>query len=792
MNKTGLVLLVLTILYNFSFASLLLTRSKYLISVQSEAANGAIRTGPASYPLIYDSELSTETATDADYWIIKKQTDGTYTFQNYASKKYIKYDNTISDRTALVLVDALQSDKSTSFTLELKATSSLSYYIIRSALNTQKIWDKRNSISDTYYPVGVYNSSVSISSNELFLFSDSDGSPAIDDSFALKSSFGRQSLGAFANYADSLKFDLKTPVVDTSKKEFFLTIPETKMGTSFAMNVIFKPKVSSYRLYIGKQPVTNNTPFTFSNVSSSSTFSLEILDGATVMASGTLKFSCLPLVQIYSENTISPVYNAAKLAVTEPDKTDTTEVMQLNIKTRGAFAASQPKKSYALKLKDSDGVTSLDRSFMGLRNDNNWILDAMYIDPARMRNRVSTDLWNEFATLPYFSPSEPKLRNGTRGGFVEVFLNDSYNGLYCMTEKIDRKQLNLKKLKYNIDSTVVTQRGGMYKGSDWTIGTLLGKSSCDMFYNATIPVYYNGSETWSGYENKYPDWGDGEPIEWKPIYDAVKVSSDYSNDANFKAKVDAAYDMPVFLDYYLFIELMLATDNQGKNTYLSVYDQSVSPKLTITPWDCDGTWGRRWDGSSNLTYANQNFETFINRYEHAQNNLYIKLLLLNHNNFKTNLKNRYMQLRGSYFSYNSLFQRFQNYSNLFTRSGVGSRESSRWSTGDINSEVSNYISGWITSRLNYLDNQYLGAPYVSSGVSNANATQLSFSPNPVRDMLTMSGLKAGDKLQLISVQGNILLQTTADNDYYVIDMSRFATGVYLIKVNNEIAKIIRQ
>ncbi|MBP1663963.1 MAG: hypothetical protein H6Q19_1103 [Bacteroidetes bacterium] len=151
-----------------------------------------------------------------------------------------------------------------------------------------------------------------------------------------------------------------------------------------------------------------------------------------------------------------------------------------------------------------------------------------------------------------------------------------------------------------------------------------------------------------------------------------------------------------------------------------------------------------------------------------------------------------MQLRGSYFSYNSLFQRFQNYSNLFTRSGVGSRESSRWSTGDINSEVSNYISGWITSRLNYLDNQYLGAPYVSSGVSNANATQLSFSPNPVRDMLTMSGLKAGDKLQLISVQGNILLQTTADNDYYVIDMSRFATGVYLIKVNNEIAKIIRQ
>lgn len=60
MKKTGLALLVLTTPYNFSFANPLLTRSKYLISVQSEAANGAVRTGPASYPLIYDSELATK------------------------------------------------------------------------------------------------------------------------------------------------------------------------------------------------------------------------------------------------------------------------------------------------------------------------------------------------------------------------------------------------------------------------------------------------------------------------------------------------------------------------------------------------------------------------------------------------------------------------------------------------------------------------------------------------------------------------------------------------------------
>ena len=508
MKKTGLALFVLTMLCNIIFASPVLTKSKYLISVLSEDGNGAVTPGTVNYPLIYNTDLNNETATDADYWVIKKQADNTYTFQNFASKKYIKHDLfAVNDRSALVLVDAIQTDKSTSFTLELKATSGMSYYIIRSASSSQKIWNKRTTLYESNYPVGVYSGSGA--TNELFIFSGADGVPVTDDSFVVKPPFGRQTLGAFTNYADSLKFDLKTPVVDTSKKEFFLTIPESKMGTSFAMNVVFKPRSSSYKLYLGNQLVTSGTAFTFTNITSSSSFAMEIRDGATVLATGTLKFSCLPLVQIYCENTIGWVYNASKLTVTEPDKTDTTELLQMNIKLRGATAGGKPKKSYALKLKDADGVSSLDRSFLGLRNDNNWILDAMFIDPARMRNRVSTDLWNEFATLPYYSASEPKLRNGTRGGFVEVFLNDAYNGLYCMTEKIDRQQLNLKKLKYNIDSTVVTQRGGMYKASDWTVvqnnvDTMTGASSTTAGTRGLVPApqandnekYLRGDGTW--------------------------------------------------------------------------------------------------------------------------------------------------------------------------------------------------------------------------------------------------------------------------------------------------------
>jgi len=299
MKKTGLALFVLTMLCNIIFASPVLTKSKYLISVLSEDGNGAVTPGTVNYPLIYNTDLNNETATDADYWVIKKQADNTYTFQNFASKKYIKHDLfAVNDRSALVLVDAIQTDKSTSFTLELKATSGMSYYIIRSASSSQKIWNKRTTLYESNYPVGVYSGSGA--TNELFIFSGADGVPVTDDSFVVKPPFGRQTLGAFTNYADSLKFDLKTPVVDTSKKEFFLTIPESKMGTSFAMNVVFKPRSSSYKLYLGNQLVTSGTAFTFTNITSSSSFAMEIRDGATVLATGTLKFSCLPLVQIYA------------------------------------------------------------------------------------------------------------------------------------------------------------------------------------------------------------------------------------------------------------------------------------------------------------------------------------------------------------------------------------------------------------------------------------------------------------------------------------------------------------
>ena len=137
------------------------------------------------------------------------------------------------------------------------------------------------------------------------------------------------------------------------------------------------------------------------------------------------------------------------------------------IRYRGASSLKYEKKSFAIKLLDSDGE-DLDANIFGIRKENDWILDAMAIDRIRMRNRVCFDIWNEISRTPY--PTDFDNRNGTLGYFVEVYLNGEYHGLYCMTDKIDRKLLGLKKAKELSDGSPYV-RGVLYKGEAWTDAT---------------------------------------------------------------------------------------------------------------------------------------------------------------------------------------------------------------------------------------------------------------------------------------------------------------------------------
>lgn len=73
---------------------------------------------------------------------------------------------------------------------------------------------------------------------------------------------------------------------------------------------------------------------------------------------------------------------------------------------------------------------------------------------------------------------------------------------------------------------------------------------------------------------------------------------------------------------------------------------------------------------------------------------------------------------------------------------------------------------------------------VSTGISNLAGSDVSLQRNG--NMLTLEGLKAGDRVQLYSVNG----QVTGNFDGKSLNLSTLNRGVYILKINNKTIKFV--
>lgn len=530
---------------------------------------------------------------------------------------------------------------------------------------------------------------------------------------------------AFAEAFDSLRINDKQLVYDGKGNAYFATLPEgMRNGGDYTAKVTYKLKATNaegYTLKVNGQEPDADGYVTFDNVDCETLYPIELTNTSeNVDLSAKIRFTFLPIVELNCSSVNSKAYTTGSLRVTDPASLGYDSLMIAAFKYRGASSSNYPKRSYAIKLRDENG-NSVDRKLLGYRSDNNWILDAMYIDLACMRNRVATDLWNAFECKPYYADREKKVRTGTRGKFVEVILNGQWWGLYCMTEKMDRKQLKLKKFVPAAQSTTGENEvhGVLYKSNQWSYEVFMGHESNDdndykqvIYPHKKVSDYKNilGQETWCEYEFKYPDYED-EAVEWRPLHDAANMVA-----TSFILNIDSVksrFDYPMLRDYYLFIELLLATDNHGKNLFWYAYDTQgpEGDKLSLAPWDLDGTFGQDWDGViTNTKDVTLDFDTYIKNYEHGQFAIFD--LIKSRSEWQQDLKDRYAELRmKGVISGDSIANRFANYASLFEASLADQREQNMWSKTyhsrhkDIQGGAT-YAESWIRRRVNWLDQKY--------------------------------------------------------------------------------------
>jgi len=278
----------------------------------------------------------------------------------------------------------------------------------------------------------------------------------------------------------------------------------------------------------------------------------------------------LPIVKIQTSNnqSVGEDYNSSQFVIIDSGKVVTSG--NLGIRIRGNTSRSFPKKSYRLELwEDPEGITNRNASILGMRNDDDWLLDGMWNEPIAVRDKSAMELWLSFGRVHY-RQEEPNVQLGADRRYCELFVNGAYRGLYYIGERLDRKQLKLEVVSEFVDG------GELYKAQGW--GDAVGGFS--------LPEVDNSSITWGGYEVKYPT--EEGTFDWAKL--KVFKSFILQQDINSFAMEYANHiDVENIIDYFIFTNLIYAFDNQGNNVFIGRRDQT-SPYFFVS-WDFDATLG---------------------------------------------------------------------------------------------------------------------------------------------------------------------------------------------------------
>lgn len=463
-----------------------------------------------------------------------------------------------------------------------------------------------------------------------------------------------------------------------------------------------------------------------------------------------LYFTELPIISIDTNETI----------VDEPDVLATFKMIEKNqdytesyvgIKYRGSWSQTLPKKSLKIEFwEDSTGTETKKVSLLDLRKDDDWMLQAMYNEPLRIRSKTNNDLWRLIDTLAYQN-DETKAINGIRMRYTEVFINNEYRGVYCLGEKVDKKQLKLKKHNGSI-------RGELYKGIDWG-------QACTF---SSVPDFDNDLDIWSGFEYKHPK----EEIDWTNLYNFIDFVVN-SDDDDFFTHYKERFEIDNLIDNFIFLNLLRATDNFGKNNYVAKY--TTDSKYFYVPWDLDGTYGINWHGKK---------EEITN--DLLTNGFYDRVLEdCATDGFIEKLKEKWTNLRASTITHDNIMNMLlQNHTTL-VNNGVYEREQMVWDYTYDSNQIE-YISNWLAERLNFLDNTF-NQPcdaFVEQTVQKKLICTVY--PNPTKDVVCIS-TKNRTKLDisLFDSSGKLLLQTEDCPSPKVISVEHLENGLYFLHIRNE-------
>ncbi len=373
-----------------------------------------------------------------------------------------------------------------------------------------------------------------------------------------------------------------------------------------------------------------------------------------------LMFTDLPIIQIITPNRIvNEPKVPAVMKIISPEENNTVEHV-VGIKYRGRTTLALPKKSMGFSLRNPTNYNqNISNSILDLRINNDWILDAVYKDKSNSRSTVSYKVWEEITQQSKLS---------IHSQFVELFINNEHQGLYCLREKYNGEFFSLS--NYN---SVLYKSISFYAGAT-TFDTYLENESL--------------TSEWNGWEHIYPD--PERELNWGPLQNLSYVIV-VSDSSHFCSNISSTINISEYIDFYIFLYVSSADDCIGKNTILLKEHEG---KFQFIPWDLDPTWGLYWDGS---------------RIDHCHlfsDRLFDKLMALNPDNFRARLKSRWFELRAETLTEENIKTLFINNFSFLNNSNIIDIDNDIWGTQINLSDEQEFIFYWTKNRLTFLDNYF--------------------------------------------------------------------------------------
>jgi hypothetical protein len=399
---------------------------------------------------------------------------------------------------------------------------------------------------------------------------------------------------------------------------------------------------------------------------------------------------------------------------------------KIGIEIRGSSSQMFPKKNYSLETRLENGENN-NVSLLGLPAENDWVLHGPYSDKSLMRNVLA---YHISSITGQYAP---------RTRWCEVFINDNYQGVFVLTEKIkiDDNRVNIATLNPEDISGDQLTGGYIFSVERDNEGPGRGWSSpytIDCFFRFQDPDHDELVPEQKDYIENYFN-------EFESLMISPSATEAY----------EAYIDVDSWVDYWISTEVYKHIDNYKFSFYMYKRKDSNGGKIHFGPqWDINLGFGNYDFGQdpgpegwsyiwANLGFLRPFWVVNLSEIPEIQNRI----------------KCRWLELRQGPLSTGSLMD-FIDENNLMTLE-ARERNFQRWPIlgqyvwpnsfvgEDYDSEL-NFLKQWLQERLQWMDENMPGfCSSLSTQHLQEKATELLVYPNPFSGLVNF-------KMQSIDLQ----------------------------------------